>query len=343
MNRKILFVGSLQTKKNCYDGERIKTSLVHEAFSNFFSIDLINLSRSKFLQTLKFVFLIIFKRRQYRYIIISKAPQGAVILHRILRLLNVNMGKVHYFEIGPLLFDLTNKNPSIKKLFMPDKSIIVESPSMAAELQSIGYTNVSVYPNFRKIYSLPPHEQTIHGPVSCIYFSRIEAMKGIFDLIHCIKEINVNTIKFTLDVYGMFNTKKCRKHFFKEIEGLDYIQYKGKLSLTCKKDYLLLEHYNLHIFPTLYSEGIPGTLIDFIIAGVPTLSSTFPRSKEILDETDSYFFDQGKNNELIKQLEFIYENPHSLNIKRKNLCLKKETYSFQRFCDFIERRFLNEN
>ena len=100
----------------------------------------------------------------------------------------------------------------------------------------------------------------------------------------------------------------------------------------------MLSKYDLHLFPTrFYAEGFPGTLIDFFIAGVPTLSSTFVNSADILSEDDSFFFEINNKEDLISKLLYIYSNQNELLTKRAKTKDKRKDCSIEKFNLFLEK------
>lgn len=342
MKNKILYIASTNTKKNHFDGERIKSTLIFDTLNKYFVTDLINLSRFKIFNTLKIAFISCFFKKKYSKIIISKDPHGANIIHKIFKFYKVDFTKVYYFEIGPFLYDRILAGNINKNTFLYDKLIIVETNSMKDELASLGFKNLIVFPNFKKIPSLDLIQQNYpKKSLKLVYFSRIEEMKGIYDLINAIKIVNSESIKYELDIYGLLMSKKDKIHLNELIKNTNEIKYKGTFNIKNESSYKILQQYDLHAFPTKYAEGFPGSLIDFFISGVPTISSTFRRSGDILSEQESYFFKQNDIDDLIYQLNSIYENQNTLNLKRKNTYLKKDNYSIEKFNEFVNMTFIN--
>ena len=100
--------------------------------------------------------------------------------------------------------------------------------------------------------------------------------------------------------------------------------------------YKTLSDYDLHVFPTRFPEGIPGTLIDCFISGIPTLSSSFPRASDLLCDNDSYIFKQFDCDDLIRKLLYIYNHQEELSLKRIKSYEKRSFYSTQIFVDYIK-------
>lgn len=335
--KKILFIASLNTKKQRFDGERIKSTIMFESLKKLFLVDVINLSIFKLFNTLRIIFIGLFCKNKYDSLIISKDPHGANIIIKLLRLTKYPLNKVLYFEIGPFLYDRI-LNGTIKKENFENIKIIVETKSMKSELESIGVRVFDVFPNFKKKYNTCFVEQTYpKDTLNIIYFSRIDEMKGIYDLMEAVTRINQKKKKFNLDIYGKFSINFDENRFEQLISNDKGISYIGKLDLIDDSDYNTLSKYDLHVFPTKYSEGFPGTIIDFFIAGVPTLSSTFARAYDILSYENSFFFESGSNSDLERMLNYIYDNQNQLINKRHKSYEMREQFTTDRFEEYCKK------
>ena len=336
--KQVLYIASLNTKKEKYDGERIKSTFICKILNEQTNTDIINLSTNKFFKTLKIFWVGLFKKKKYDYVIISKDPHGANIILKLLNFVMFPQEKIVYFEIGPFLYDRI-LNKSIKKeTFARTKLIVVETLSMKEELLSIGFDNIDVFPNFKPIFNISVnHSVYPKDALNLVYLSRIEEQKGIYDLINCLKIINQDVVKFRLDIFGRPQSQEDEEKLNVLIKDCDYIKYFGKIDINCKESYEALSKYDLHVFPTKYSEGFPGTIIDFFIAGVPTLASSFARANDILTKDDSILFEQFNNKDLINKLLYIYTNQHILTSLRKNSFKRKDEYSTDAFCKYLNR------
>ena len=335
---KILYLTCLVSEKEKYDGERIKNTLIFDSLKKITDVDVVDFTKNKYVNLLKTFRLSLFKKRKYDYFIISKDPHGANIIRKVLKISKIPNSKIVYFEIGPFLYNRILNGSIKKETFISDELIVVETKSMKDELESIGFKNVDVFPNIKPIYNIQFKEQKYPKDVlNLIYFSRIEDQKGIYDLVDCLNEINKDSIKYTLDVFGRPQNKHEEERIIKLCKQYSYLSYKGKLDMNGPEAYEFLSKYDLHIFPTKYAEGFPGTIIDFFIAGVPTLSSSFARANDILTLNDSIIFKQGDRNDLINQLKYIYDNQIALNNLRRNTFERRKEYSIGAFDSYIKR------
>ena len=335
--KKVLFIASLNTSKERFDGERIKSTLMYSSIKKLTDVEVINLSKHKLLGTFRILFHGLFSKKRFDKIIISKDPHGANIIVKVLKFAKFPMDKILYFEIGPFLYDRI-LNGSIKKETFLDVPIIVETNSMKKELKSIGVNVYDVFPNFKLIYDIElPKKSYPKDVLNLVFFSRLDEMKGVYDLLECVLDLNKNGPKFNLDIYGKYSINFEEKSFNDLISKSDLISYKGKLDINGAEEYRLLSQYDLHVFPTKYSEGFPGSLIDFFIAGVPTLSSIFDRAYDILTDDDSFFFDKGNKEDLKKQLLYIYDNQITLSQKSLKTHNRRNEFSDKTFEEYLSK------
>lgn len=335
--KKMLFISCLNTSKEKFDGERIKCTLIYDSLKKYADLSLINLSKHKVLSTLAIFFKTFFGKKRYEYVVISKDAHGANIIHKILKLSRYPLDRVVYFEIGPFLYDRVLNGSIKKETFIEDKLIVVETPSMKQELQSLGFERISIFPNFKPICRIDFKEQKYPKDVlKLVYLSRIEEPKGIYDLIECLVKLNQEKIRFTLDVYGRPQNEGEESKIKILSNQYSFINFLGMMEVGSKASYEKLSEYDLHVFPTKYREGFPGTIIDFFIAGVPTLSASFARSHEILNKDDSIIYEQGNNNDLIKKLNDVYMDQNELTALRKNSFNRREQYSVESFEKYLE-------
>ena len=337
---RVLYLTCLTSEKEKYDGERIKNTLIYNSLKRFCNVDVVDFTTNKYINVLKTLRLSMFKKEKYDYFIISKDPHGANIIQKILRFSKVPSEKIIYFEIGPFLYDRVLNGSIKKETFIKDKLIVVETKSMKSELESIGFKNVDVFPNFKQTFDINYCEKKYpKQTLKLIYFSRIEDKKGVYDLINCVKEINKNSLKFTLDIFGRPQNKAEEERINKLCNNCEFINYRGKLDIISEESYQYLSNYDLHVFPTKYPEGFPGTLIDFFIAGVPTLSSSFARADDILTAKDSIIFKQGDKTDLFDKLIHIYNNQSMLVDLSKNTYDRRGEYSIGMFDGYLKNLF----
>ena len=149
--------------------------------------------------------------------------------------------------------------------------------------------------------------------------------KGIEDAIDVVKKINeeTNEIVYTLDIYGPIDKSYVDR--FEKLKNTlpSYIKYAG--CVDSEKSVEVLKKYYLLLFPTKFkTEGIPGTIIDALSAGVPVVASKWENYADILvNEENSFLFNMND----LKEFENILKNLKDINkvIEIKNKTLQSIT------------------
>lgn len=172
------------------------------------------------------------------------------------------------------------------------KKIYVETNSMKSILEKYGLHNVGVYPNCRQ---KPEKNMSIHsksGNLKCIFFSMIYPEKGVDLIIEAAAQLPDIDFDFWGDI-----SKDYKNTFLESINTLPNCQYKGIFKSNEGDVYGLLNQYDVMLFPTkMTSEGVPGTLVEAKIAGLPAIVSDIAYNAElvknmeegiVLDKNDS--------------------------------------------------------
>lgn len=344
-HKKLLFVASLPTKKMNFDGERNKSRDVLNAIKKTgrFKIDIVNLSKNKCMQIFKMLFLYLFKK--YDSVFVSKCIVGGSFAIHLLNKIKYNDNTIFYI-IGNGYYGFDDKN-----IYFDDinkcKRLIVESDIVKKSMIQKGAKadNIDIFPCLKPKYDLEyvEHEYTKNQTLKLIYFSRINPDKGLGDLIETIIKINSRFEKpiFILDISGGVSNEPGIKEFNEYVVGecnkYNYLNYIGMtLRITGIESYKTLQKYDLHVFPSHFKqECAPGAILDMFVAGVPTLSSKFPSYITLLNEENSYLFEQCNNADLEKKLLYIYENGY----KELN---KKRALSFAERLKYTDEEFINK-
>ena len=335
--KRILYISGLNKKRRKYDGERIKNTLIFQSLVKKYDVTLINLSHFRIFNCFRILFCGLFKKKTFDYTVISKDPHGANIILKILNIAKYPPSKVLYFEIGPFLYDRIINGSIQKNTFLNLSLIVVETNTMKGELESLGFNNIQVFPNFKPTVDIDYCVKKYPVDVlKLVFLSRIEEMKGIYDLIDVLSIVNKTHTKFELDVCGRIQSNEDKIKLSQYLKDYSFVHYCGKLDVGSKESYERLSKYDLHVFPTKYTEGFPGSLLDFFMAGVPTLSSSFARAHEILSTNDSIIFKQFDKEDLRDKLLYVYDNQGILSDLRKNSYDRRNDFSTDRFEKYLD-------
>lgn len=287
---KAAIVGHLAEDKIFNDGQTVKTRNLYRALCEQFGcnqlkkIDTYGFNK----RILGFTIECIKGFFRSENIIILPAHNGVCVFIPFFCFLSLfGRRKLHYIVVGGWLPEFLKKHRVLRYFIKKLDLIYVETSSMKRDLDEQGINNIVILPNFKYITPLKKDEliYNTEKPFKLCIFSRIMKEKGIEDAIETIKQINAEEgeIVYNLDIYGPVDDGYIERFEQIKAELPQYISYKGVIpaeeSVGIIKDYFAL------LFPTrFYTEGVPGTLIDAMAAGVPVISSLWVNYKDVFIE-----------------------------------------------------------
>ena len=287
---KIMICGHFGGRQNFLDGQTIKTKNIYEKLTNIYNKnEILCLDTYKWKKhPISFFEKCVEGIKNSKNIIILPAQNGVRVFIPLFLLINkLYKRKIFYIVIGGWLPEfLETRKGLLKKVKKLDK-VFVETNNMKKKLEKIDVKNVEILVNFKNITPLKEEELVFNynKPYKLCTFSRVMKEKGIEDAIQVVKNINEesNEIVYELDVYGQID-EGYKDNFTKIINtSPEYIQYKG--CIDAEKSVDTLKNYYLLLFPTKFkTEGIPGTIIDALSAGVPIIASRWDNADEIISE-----------------------------------------------------------
>ena len=135
-----------------------------------------------------------------------------------------------------------------------------------------------------------------------LYVGRLSPEKGLFTLLEAWKKLgNIITLKIVGDGDLKFKVEQTAKN----ITGIEYL---GRQPLN--KVYNLMGQAKALIFPSLWYEGLPRTIIEAFAAGTPVIASNLgSMSSLIQDQRTGLHFVPGNQQALIKQVNWMIDNP----------------------------------
>lgn len=331
MMRKICICGAFMNGVNIADGQSVKTRNLYKELQNKFSPESVFSVDS---QTNKLLLLL---RVLHYYLkcdvfIMLPAHNGLMMFTPLLYYLNkIVKRRLIYSVIGGWLPSTLETADGLKRKLMTFDSILVETNTMKAKLEALGFSNVTVMPNFKNLPLLDKSELVVNesAPFKLITFSRVMKQKGIEDAINVVKRINEECGKrmYELDIYGSVDSNEAR--WFDEIKASlpEYVSYKGvakpQESVEIVKSYFAL------LFPTrFYTEGIPGTIIDAYAAGVPVISAKWESFTDVVDEGETGFGYEFEDVEgFYRILNKVKDEPSMLNSLKEKCLLKANEFT----------------
>ena len=330
--KKIAIIGHFGNNKELYNGQTIKTKSIHSYLvKEFGEENVVTYDTSGIKNIIKTVLMIPKVVKETKNVLILPAQRGVKVIAPIISFWNKKYkNKTHYIVIGGWLKQYVEKSKLLKKSLMQFSHIYLELQCMKKDMEELGFNNVEILYNSKQLRIINSKDFVEQKkPYKLCTFSRVLKEKGIEDAIEVVNRINKDFSETVccLDIYGQIDEKY--KERFTEIMRTfpDYIRYRGIVdplrSVEVIKDYYLL------LFPTLFikSEGIPGTIIDAMAAGVPVVSSRWIGFVDMFVEKENGVgFEAGNLDDFYQTLLYMIENPEIVKAMKYNCIYKAADY-----------------
>lgn len=321
-NKELLFIGPVSQKRNIIGGATIKNrNLIEYLQNNKIKVKILdtdNWRKNIFLMLFKLYYFLLIRRE--KKIILSTSAEGTYYFLRFLYIFNWRRKNIYFFQVGGKTSELLiNKKYNIK-YFKNITKIYVETSRMENMLRNIGLTQVKKVSNFKNFSINNKNKKKILLPLKMVFLSRIEKKKGIDLIFRMLSKINQNKIKITVDFYGPIKREE-ELEFKNKIAQYKETKYLGILNLMSERGYAKLSEYDLMLFPTCYqNEGIPGSVIDSLICGVPIIASRWKNYDQILNDKVAYNFELNNQIELNNLISKILDNDLDKILEMKKNC-----------------------
>lgn len=333
---KIGVCGHFGGKEIFLDGQTIKTKMVHEALCVHFGEE--NVKKVDTYSIKKRLLSVLFGTVKLfgtcDACVMLPAQNGIKIFSPLFSTLKkIFRKKIYYAVIGGWLPSLLEGKEKLQDSLRGFDGIFVETATMKAALENIGFANVTVLPNFKKLNmvdeALIPSEFTT--PYKLCTFSRVSKEKGIETAVNAVVMANkqIGKIAFSLDIYGQVDGGYTLA--FEQLQKTfpEYINYGGMVSY--EKSTNVLKDYFCLLFPTFYSgEGFAGTLIDSFASALPVIASDWKYNPEIIDDEVGVIFKAADEQDLCNVLIDVYNGKYDLASMRRNCYNRAQHYSFER-------------
>lgn len=283
--KKICVLGAFGFRVEHYDGQTIKTR------------NLLNLLKDKkvnpdFFETQNFkfnkfsIFSMCGKILKCKTLFYLPAQNNLKYLFPIVYILSkVSCCKIHYFVVGGWLKEFLEDKPWHRKILSKISGIHCETVLMKTLLEKeYGFKNVDTFPNFR----INNYKPTLHhedGKLKLVFMARVNKMKGLDTIFAMCEKIKQNKLDNTIsiDFYGQLQNQDGDVDFFYEnIAKYDFVKYNGPAEPS--EIYGILEKYDAMLLPThYYTEGLPGSVIDAYMSGIPVVVTKWKHATEFVD------------------------------------------------------------
>lgn len=195
--------------------------------------------------------------------------------------------QVHYFVVGGWLVEYLEGKPRHRRKLSRIAGIHCETQLMKTRLEhEYGFNNVDVFPNFR-ISSFIPTRHHENGKLKLVFMARIVKMKGIDTIFAlCERIIEKGLGGITIDFYGQYDDDSesdIVTYFNSNLQKYDFAEYHGAADPANINS--ILEKYDAMLLPThYYTEGLPGSILDAYMSGIPVIVTKWKHATEFVEE-----------------------------------------------------------
>ena len=294
---KIGLIGRVADGIDLFDGQTIKTRNLKRLLceidnTEVYIVDTYNYKK-RFFQVLYNTFIAL---KTCDKIVISISINGRKFFFPFLYYVNKLFNKdIYHSLIGGRLVLNIKEHPRWIKYVRSFSANWVESKEIVEDLSKLGIKNGVYFPNFKYIKELNKNElvYTKRAPYKYCMFCRIQKQKGVLDAIQAIKAVNqaAGKIIAILELYGPIDSDFCAEFNDSVAMNKEYVCYMG--CVDANQSVPVIKEYFAMLFPTqYYNEGIPGSIVDSLISGVPIISRKWHYCDEMLqDGYTGYVYD----------------------------------------------------
>ena len=318
------------------DGQTVKTQTLYRALVKKYGSENVTCFNTYggALALLKWMFQSWWLLMTCRNVIVLPAQRALPIVVPLLFVENLLFRRtLHYDVIGGWLSSYLKNRALLTAVLKHWNHIYVETTTLQSKLHEMEFQNVQVVPNGKDLIPLervPARDYTL--PLRLIFLARVNREKGLEDAVQSVRKVNdmFDSPRYVLDVYG----KVEDDGWFDEMRHLfsPQIAYKGVLESD--KTVESLSSYDLMIFPTRYeTEGVPGSIIDAYMAGLPVIASRWESFSDVVDEKmTGYGYRLGDVEDLITVLLNVVENVDKLT--------NMSQLALQKACQYTEKQMI---
>lgn len=298
--RRIGFIGRIDPDETMVDGQTVKTRTLYRYLVRRFGASSVRAvdTRDYRRETGRVVRELIRCLHECDDVVVLLSSGGRRALFPILRLASAVLGvRVYHDLIGGALADDVEADASGRLVRHLNSFEVnwVETRALADRLSALGVRNASHLPNFKDVDDVDVDPRVPPGPpYRLCALSRVTPEKGIDNAVRAVAAINGDGPPVvTLDVFGPIEPS-YEERFRRLVDSVPHVRYAGRVPPE-RAAAAVSGHFAL-IFPTEWiGEGVPGTIIDAMHAGLPVVASRWPYYCEMLQDGVtglSYDFDR---------------------------------------------------
>ena len=279
---KFYLIGNVGGKARNLDGQTVKTQMLIQLMSDL-SLDFKYYDTAGFSENRMGVFNMFRNVCRVDKLIYLPAQRNLLLVFPLIFILSkLYRTKIYYFVVGGWLAEYLKTKPLHRWLLKRIECICTETDLLKKRLQTeCGFDNVDRFDNFRCFDNLfvENHQE---GKLRVVFCARVERIKGIETLL---KTAQFFHEKYpgcvAIDVYGKISSSESGwENIMQEYSN---VEYKGVLSPENIPS--TLTKYDVSVLPTKYmGEGLPGTVIDAFVAGIPIIITEWQYAHEFVQD-----------------------------------------------------------
>ena len=333
--KKILVLGYLGLHTNQLDGQTVKTrDLYRLACESFPQVDVYDTEDFKYnkFSIVKMLWNVITSKT----VLYLPAQNNLKLIFPLIFIISkLFRTRIHYFVVGGWLCEFLENLPIHRFMLKHISGIHTETSKLKNELEAnYAFSNVDIFPNFRFFDFVPEYSES--DKLRLVFMARINKMKGldwIFNLAGYLSDNNLAE-KVSVTFYGPIN-EDDKEYFFDGVKKYDFVEYKGVLQPD--EIHKTLNEYDVMLLPThYYTEGLPGSVMDAYISGLPVIVTDWKHAREFVDDGKSGYiipFERGEQ-ALIDRVIVLFENRDLLKELRQGVLTRRKSLSIPSI-DFI--------
>lgn len=337
---KVLVLGYFGYQTNQLDGQTVKTRGVYrlakeqlnDCMVDYF--DTQELKRNKLL-----VFKMFWKVMCCNTLFYLPALNNLTVFFPVIFILSQLFGfRIHYFVVGGWLREYLTHRAIYRFMLSRIKGIHAETKRLKKELEDFCYfKNVDIFPNFRFFDYNPKSSES--DKLRIVFMARVMRQKGIdwiFDMADFIEKNGLQE-KFSITFFGPEDNED-KQYFESNVAKYGFVEYRG--ALQPKEIHETLSNYDAMLLPThFYTEGLPGSVVDAYISGIPVIVTEWKHSHEFVDDGKSGFivpFENGKQ-QMIDRVISLEKDRNLLRSMKANALIKRMEFAPPKLENFMGR------
>lgn len=329
MKKKVLVLGYFGYNTNQLDGQTVKARDVFRLVNEQTGGNVDYYDTEDFQYRKLSIFQMFWKAIRCRTLFYLPAHNNLRVIFPFLFVLSVLFRfKIHYFVVGGWLREFLTHLPVHRFMLRRIAGIHVETNRLLTELiEYYHFENVDIFPNFR-FFEFDP-KRVDSEKLRLVFMARVNKMKGldwIFELADAIEEQHLQE-HFSITFFGPIH-EEDKAYFEENIARFSFIAYKG--ALDPKDIHETLSNYDVMLLPThYYTEGLPGSVVDAYIAGIPVIATEWKHAHEFVEDGVSGYivpFENGQK-ELINTVMLLEKDRDLLHRLQSQALVKRMEFA----------------